>query len=86
MKRLNWHIVTSNIQDVREELDRLQSKMVSTRKPSEIEVELALRHAYHHLNMAWNARHAEMKTYKNLTDTDFTEWGQFPAGLDDLKW
>jgi hypothetical protein len=84
MKQMNWKVVLSNVQEAREELEKLESQITSTNKPAEMEFELSIRHAYHHLNTAWNARHTETKKYKNQTDTDFKRWGQFPAGFDDL--
>lgn len=85
MKRLNWKVVLSNIQEAREELKKIESQIASTKKPDEVELELSLRHAYHHLNTAWNARHAEIDRYRNMTEEDFKSWGQFPKGLDDLN-
>lgn len=75
----------SNIQEAREELDQMESLMASAKKPAEVELELSLRHAYHHLNTAWNARRTETEKYKNLTDSDFRIWGKFPEGFDDLE-
>jgi hypothetical protein len=85
MKRLNWKVVLSNIQEAREELKKIESQIASRKKPHEVELELSIRHAYHHLNTAWNARRAETDRYKNMTDEDFKTWGQFPTGLDDLS-
>ncbi len=85
MKRMNWKVVLLNIKEAREELEKIESQMSSTKKPDEVELELSLRHAYHHLNTAWNARHAEIDRYRNMTEEDFKAWGRFPTGLDDLS-
>ncbi len=82
---MNYEIILSNLREAREELDKLESKIKSSDKPDEIELELSLRHTYHHLNFAWNVRNLETEKYKNLTDTDFREWGKFPNGFDDLN-
>lgn len=81
---MNHKIILSNLQEAREELDKLEAKLNSSDKPDEVEFELSLRHAYHHLNFAWNIRNVETEKYKNLTDTDFREWSKFPNGFDDL--
>jgi hypothetical protein len=85
MKKLNWKIILSNIQEAREELEELESQITSTKKPCEVELEISLRHAYHHLNTPWNVRHTEREKYRNMTEVDFKKWGQFPAGFDDLE-
>jgi hypothetical protein len=81
---MNHKIILSNLQEAREELDKFEAKLNSSDKPDEVEFELSLRHAYHHLNFAWNIRNVETEKYKNLTDTDFREWSKFPNGFDDL--
>lgn len=85
MKRLNWKVALSNIQEAREALEKLESQITSSKKTTEVEFELSIRHAYHHLNTAWNARHAETAKYRNMTDEDFKAWGLFPVGFDDLS-
>jgi len=85
MKNINWRIVLSNIKEAREELEGLESQIASNKKPSEVRLELSLRHAYHHLNTAWNARHSETAQYRNLTEHDFKAFGTFPPGFDDLE-
>jgi hypothetical protein len=84
MKRLNWKIIMSNIQEAREELGQLETLISSRRKPVEVELDLALRHAYHHLNTAWNVRHIETERYRKQSKSEFTKWSKFPKGFDDL--
>ena len=81
---MNYKIILSNLREAREELYKLESKINSSDKPDEVEFELSLRHVYHHLNFAWNIRNMETEKYKNLTNSDFHEWGKFPNGFDDL--
>jgi len=85
MKRLNWKIILSNVKEAREELEELESQIAAAKKPAEVELKLSFRHAYHHLNTVWHARHATTKQYKNLTDSDFKKWGMFPKGFDHLE-
>ncbi|MCM0083042.1 hypothetical protein L4X63_15730 [Geomonas sp. Red32] len=84
MNRLNWKVILSNVQEAREELEKIESRIASSKKPDETELELSLRHAYHHLNTAWNARHAKTDSYRTMTEDDFKAWGLFPSGLDDV--
>ncbi len=85
MKRLNWKVIQSNIQEAREALEKLETQIASSNKPAEVEFELSIRHAYHHLNTAWNARRTGTDNYRNMSDEDFKKWGLFPTGLDDLS-
>ena len=80
---MNWKIILNEIRDAREELQRIEQQIASNSKPVEIELELSLRHAYHHLNTAWNVRHTQTAKYRNLTEADFKNWGKFPEGLDE---
>jgi hypothetical protein len=84
MDNLNWEIILTNIQEAREELQELESKINSSQKPSELDFQLSLRHVYHHINFAWNIRHKKSEEYAKLTDSEFKEWGRFPNGLDSL--
>ncbi len=79
MRRLNRWIIARNIREAREELHRLERQLSSRRPPDEIELQIGLEHAYHHLNFAWNARSASNARYANLTNRDFNRWGRFPA-------
>ena len=82
---VNWDILSSNIQEAIDELIKLKSEITSANKPTEIQFEIALRHAYHHMNTSWNARHESMEKWKNQDDESFMQWGRFPAGLDDIE-
>jgi len=84
MKKLNWKIILTNIHDAREELEKLEEQITSRKKPVEMELEISLRHAYHHINTAWNVRHTETGKYSKLTQSDFKAWGKYPEGLDEL--
>ncbi len=63
---------------------KLETLITSRTKPAEVEFELSIRHAYHHLNTSWHARHTETEKYRNLTEADFKAWSQFPKGFDDI--
>jgi hypothetical protein len=43
---------------------------------------LALNHAYHHLNTAWNARNASASQIEECSAKDFQEWRKFPTDID----
>ena len=82
MKQPNWDDVAHNIREARCELQQLEALIADTKKRSEGGFKFSLRHAYHHLNFAWNIRYIKPAKYMNLTDSDFKRWGKFPAGFD----
>ena len=81
MRGLNWKIILSNITEAREQLQQSESRVANGEKVSEIELQIMLEHAYHHLNFAWNIRHAPTKRYANLTNEDFNLWSKYPKEL-----
>ena len=84
-RRLNRKILSSNLNEALEELQKLNKKISFNKIPREIEIEISLRHAYHHLNTAWNARRESIEKYKNMTKSNFEKWGRFPNGFDDIN-
>jgi hypothetical protein len=66
-----------------EQLARLLHTIL-TGKLNEAELRVGLRHAYHHLNVAWNIRRVRTSEYANLTQEQFEEWGKYPSDIDEL--
>ena len=81
MAKLNTEIIQSNIKEAAEELRILQKKIESGIL-DEIDLQLGLQHAYHHLNFAWNIRHVTTERYANLTEKEFKEWGIYPVDIE----
>ena len=84
MKKLNWKIILSNISEAREELQSIESRIQSEKGFGEVEFQIALLHAYHHLNFAWNIRRVATKRYAHLTKKEFKKWGSYPKKIEDL--
>jgi hypothetical protein len=78
---INWKVVASNLAEAREEIEEFEALLAKRGRRSEVDLQLSLEHAYHHLNVAWNARRATMRQYRNLTDAQFNQWGRFPKGI-----
>jgi hypothetical protein len=81
VKGLNWTIILYNITEAREQLQEIESRVAHGEKMNEFEFQIMLEHAYHHLNFAWNIRHAPTKKYANLTNEDFNLWSKYPKEL-----
>ncbi len=78
---MNLKVVSSNIQEALEELEKIRDK-INSKTINEVEFQVQLQHVYHHLNFAWNVRHQKSERYRNMTDEDFKVWGKYPTDLD----
>ena len=81
-KRLNWKVILHNIAEAREQLERIEALRKEGQKVSEVELQIWLEHAYHHMNFAWNIRHAPTRAYTKLRDEDFNRWSKFPKEIE----
>ena len=84
MPRLNKKNILYNITDAREQLEEIE-KLLGENNLSEIDLQLKLEHAYHHLNFAWNIGFLTDKRFKELSDDDFNEWSKYPEELEVYK-
>ena len=80
---LNTKLIAGNIAEANEQLASLLHTIL-TGKLNEAELRVGLRHAYHHLNVAWNIKRVRTSEYANLTQEQFEEWGKYPSDIDDL--
>jgi hypothetical protein len=85
MAKLNWKIILPNIAEAREQLEQIEARAKSGKKPAEGELQVMLEHAYHHLNFAWNVRHVITKRYAKLSDAEFNRWSKFPKEIEEWK-
>ena len=85
MARLNWKIIGYNIADAREQLEELERYIKESPRRSEIDLQVKLEHAFHHLSVAWNARNASISRYSNISEDDFNLWSKFPKDLEEYR-
>lgn len=83
MDGINLNIVTTNIKEAHEELQKIVQTMAKNANMDETELGIALAHIYHHLNFAWNARFKSDLEYATLSDDDFIQWSRFPEDIKD---
>ena len=62
----NRVIVRGNIAEAIEQLQKLEQRAADGIL-TEVELQLGLSHAYHHLNLAWNIRRISTSEYSRLT-------------------
>jgi len=82
MTKLIWEDISYNLEDVLEELQKLDSLISSGNMPDEIEFQIAMQHIYHHLNFAWNTRYDPIENHIDLTQEQFVKRGRFPEDLE----
>jgi hypothetical protein len=82
-KPLNLEIIASNLDEAREELEKLHLQ-ARNGTLHEAELQVGLLHAYHHMNFVWNARRVETSTHAHLTQRQFNKWGKYPVRIEKL--
>lgn len=74
----NRELIAINLAEAREQLEAIE-KSLSNPDYSEIELNIELTHAYHHLNFAWNIRNVDESELDLLSDDNYTKWSKYPA-------
>ena len=49
------------------------------------EFTIDMQHIYHHVNTAWNSRHADPTDVEPGTDAQFNAWGELPQDLEMMQ-
>ena len=79
---MNKEYVLYNLREAAEELRRTIAEIEADSDYHDEELQAATAHAYHHLNTAWNARHASAAQVEACSRSDFARWRQFPSDID----
>jgi len=75
----NKELIRLNIEEAKEELESLLSNLASDPEYTEGEFQIALEHAYHHLNYAWHIRKVDEDRAGACSQEDFVKWSKYPA-------
>ncbi len=78
-KRLNRICMHYDLLEAIEELRDIVKQLKHNPRFSEIDLQVKLSHAYHHLNYTWNSRFSTIKEYRDLTDANFNKWSKYPS-------
>jgi hypothetical protein len=79
---MNKPWVSFHLRETSETLQKIIGAIEAGANIGNDEFEIAIRHAYDHLNTAWNSRYITDDKARNHTDWDFAEWRQFPKDLN----
>jgi hypothetical protein len=77
---MNKEWIAVHIQEALEELRRTLEEL-SSAEFGYPEFSIAMSHAYHHLNTAWNSRDAAPQTINQAGDVEFYRWRAMPTDL-----
>ena len=75
----NW--VLFNLREAEEQLRRMIAQIESTPDFGFGEFSVAMGHAYHHLNTAWNSQNALPASVEQCSQQEFYRWRQFPTDI-----
>jgi len=78
---MNRDWVLFHLREADEELRRTIAEIESTPDYGTGELIVAMTHAYHHLNTAWNSRDKSQAEVASHSERDFADWRQFPQNL-----
>ena len=79
---MNRDWVLYNLREAQQEIEQTILEIEETPDYGFGEFVVAMGHAYHHLNTAWNARDEPETAVEACSEADFLRWRQFPVDLD----
>ena len=79
---MNWRCVRHDLVEAKEQIEQIIAKLDAGEPPSEGGYLVMIQHAFHHLNIAWNARRCALEKYQQMSTRDFNRWRKFPQGVE----
>ena len=78
---MNKDYILLNLREALEEIEHLVRKLQSDPACGEPDLRIGMVHAYHHMNIAWNARNSTKEQTFERTSEQFESWGRFPEDI-----
>ena len=79
---MNYRCIQCDLVEARDQLDKIIAKFDAGEEMPEADYLVMIRHAFHHLNVAWNARRSSPAAYRNMSGKRFRRWRNFPCGKE----
>jgi len=79
---MNRDYIIFNLRIVMEKLEQTVRELQEDPKYGERKLMAAMKHAYRHMNTAWNARKCTEQAVQQCTMEDVEQWRQFPSDID----
>ena len=76
------HYVLWHLQEAAEAIASTIEEMTADAEYSDAELQVQITHIYHHVNTAWNARHAGDDRVAACSQEDFEAWRKFPSDIE----
>lgn len=81
-QQLNKDYIKWQLQEASEQISNLIEEMGKDSDWGIGDYAVDMRHLYHHVNSAWNARYASEQEAADCTATEFERWRQYPNDLE----
>jgi len=79
---MNKDFLLFNLREAVEEITKTINDLEADGDYDEPQFSVAMKHLYHHVNTAWNARHYTPVQSRDCSDADFNRWGTYPTDLE----
>jgi len=79
---MNRDYIIFNLRIAMEKLEQTVRELQEDPKYGERKLMAAMKHAYRHMNTAWNARKCTEQAVQQCTMEDVEQWRQFPSDID----
>ena len=79
---MNKDYIIFNLRAAMEKLEQAVKGLDEDPKYGERKFMAAMKHAYRHMNTAWNARKCTEQAVQQCTIEDAEQWRQFPSDID----
>ena len=79
---MNRDYIIFNLRAAVEKLEQIVKELQEDPEYGEKKLMAAMRHAYRHVNTAWNARGCTEQAAQQCTMEDSHRWRQFPGDMD----
>jgi hypothetical protein len=79
---MNRDYIIFNLRAAVEKLEQTVKELQEDSDYGEKKFMAAMKHAYRHMNIAWNARKCTEQAVQQCTMEDAEQWRQFPSDID----
>jgi hypothetical protein len=80
---MNKDYILYNLKETHKQIESIINDLTMDDSYNELTYFNDMRHVYHHLNTAWNARNSSKEESMICSEEDFNKWRHFPQDLID---
>ena len=79
---MNKEWVLFHLKEALDEIEDTVKNIETEPEYDDPEFWVAMTHLYHHINTAWNSRQCSEQEAEESTESNFSNWRQFPTDID----